>query len=201
MHYAPSLAELVNALTIFPGVGPRSAQKMALFLMQQPKAKSEQIATAILKARTTLGYCKTCYSMCEADICNVCSSAKRDHSTILVVPEYRDVVAILKTREYKGVFHVLGGVISPMDGVGADVLTIEALVRRVGAEEPDIKEVILGLPNELCADTTALFISQLLRPFKIPVTRIAFGLPVNGDLEAADEVTLSRAIDARQPMK
>lgn len=178
-----------------PGVGPKTAQRLALHILKRPESEVEALAQALIEAKQQVGLCQVCFHLSSEPVCEICRHPQRDHTTICVVADSRDVIALEKTREYKGKYHVLGGVISPMDGIGPEQLNIQALVRRVSHQKP--LEVILAISPSVEGETTTLYISQLLKPFT-KVTRIAFGLPVGGDLEYADELTLARALEGRR---
>ncbi len=180
-----------------PGVGPKTAQRLALHLLKRPEAEVIALAQAIMEAKKQIGLCKECFHLSAEPICEICRNPDRDNSTICVVADSRDVIALEKTREYKGKYHVLGGVISPIDGVGPEQLTVQALIQRVSQQKP--QEVILAISPSVEGETTTLYIGQLLKPFT-KVTRIAFGLPVGGDLEYADELTLARALEGRREL-
>jgi recombination protein RecR len=180
-----------------PGVGPKSAQRLALHILKRPESEVEALAQALIDAKKQVGLCSVCYHLASEPVCDICRNPNRDRNTICIVADSRDVIALEKTREYKGKYHVLGGVISPMDGIGPEQLTIQALVRRVSQEKP--QEVILAISPSVEGETTTLYVGQLLKPFT-KVTRIAFGLPVGGDLEYADEVTLARALEGRREL-
>ncbi|WP_375338622.1 recombination mediator RecR [[Phormidium] sp. ETS-05] len=180
-----------------PGVGPKTAQRLALYILKRPDAEVQALAQALLDAKQQVGLCRECFHLSAAPLCDICSNENRDRATICVVAESRDLIALEKTREYQGKYHVLGGVISPMDGIGPEQLTIQALVRRVSLQQ--IQEVILAIAPSVEGETTTLYLGQLLKPFT-RVTRIAFGLPMGGDLEYADEVTLARALEGRREL-
>lgn len=165
--------------------------------MKRPEAEVEALAQSLIEAKKQLGLCKICFHLSAEPVCEICNSPNRDNATICVVADSRDVIAVEKTREYKGKYHILGGVISPIDGIGPEQLTIQALVRRVSQEKP--QEVILAINPSIEGETTTLYIGQLLRPFT-KVTRIAFGLPMGGDLEYADELTLAKALEGRREL-
>ncbi|TAF07307.1 MAG: recombination protein RecR [Nostocales cyanobacterium] len=187
----------MEQLQRLPGVGPKSAQRLALHILKRPEAEVEALAQALIDAKKQIGLCQVCYHLSSEPVCEICRNPNRDNTTICVVADSRDVIALEKTREYKGKYHVLGGVISPMDGIGPEQLTVQALVRRVSQQQP--KEVIMAISPSVEGETTTLYIGQLLKPFT-KVTRIAFGLPVGGDLEYADEVTLARALEGRREL-
>lgn len=180
-----------------PGVGPKTAQRLALHILKRPETEVEALAQALIEAKKKIGLCKVCFHLSSEPVCEICRNNTRDNTTLCVVADSRDVIALEKTREFKGKYHVLGGVISPIDGVGPEQLTIQSLVRRVSKDQP--KEVILAISPSVEGETTTLYVGQLLRPFT-KVTRIAFGLPVGGDLEYADEVTLARALEGRREL-
>jgi len=181
-----------------PGIGPRTAQRLALYLIKQPREKIENFSTALLNAKNQIAQCKKCFHLTSLEICEICSNSNRDKHIICVVADSRDLLALERTREYKGVYHVLGGLISPMDGIGPDMLNVTDLVQRVSQE--DTEEVILALTPSVEGDTTSLYLAKLLKPF-VKVTRIAYGLPVGSELEYADEVTLTRALEGRRDMQ
>lgn len=176
-------------------MGPKSAQRLALHLLKRPEKDVQLLAQAILDAKKQVGFCQVCYHLSAEPVCEICRNPKRDSQLICVVADSRDVIALEKTREYGGKYHVLGGVISPMDGIGPEQLSIQALVKRVS--QNGIKEVILAITPSVEGETTTLYVGGLLKPFT-KVTRIAFGLPMGGDLEYADEVTLARALEGRR---
>jgi recombination protein RecR len=176
-------------------VGPKTAQRLALHILKRPDTEVQALASALLEAKKQVGLCKICFHLSAQPICDICSNSHRDNSTICVVADPRDVIALEKTREYQGKYHVLGGIISPMDGIGPEQLQIQPLVRRITQDK--VKEVIIAISPSVEGETTTLYLGQLLKPFT-KVTRIAFGLPVGGDLEYADEVTLARALEGRR---
>ncbi len=195
--YARPLARLIEQLQRLPGVGPKTAQRLALHILKRPEADVQALAQALIEAKQQLGLCSICFHLSAESVCDICRNPSRDSNTICVVEDSRDVIALEKTREYQGKYHVLGGVISPMDGIGPEQLTIQPLVRRVSQQNP--QEVILAISPSVEGETTTLYVGQLLKPFT-RVTRIAFGLPVGGDLEYADEVTLARALEGRRDL-
>ena len=168
-----------------------------MFLLRQPESKIQNFANALLDARNQVGQCKKCFHLTAEEECEICRNSDRTKKLFCVVADSKDLLAIERTREYKGLYHVIGGLISPMDGIGPEILNISSLVKRVNKEEP--KEVILALPPSVEGDTTSLYLSRLLKPFA-KITRIAYGLPMGSELEYADEVTLSRAIEGRRAM-
>lgn len=195
--YTRPLARLIEQLQRLPGVGPKTAQRLALHILKRPEAEVKALAHALMEAKEQVGQCSICFHLSAEPICEICRAPSRDDSIICVVADSRDVIALEKTREFQGKYHVLGGLISPMDGIGPDQLHIRQLVQR--SSRPDVKEVILAINPSVEGETTTLYIGQLLKPFT-RVTRIAFGLPMGGDLEYADEVTLARALEGRREL-
>ena len=180
-----------------PGIGPRTAQRLALHLLRQPEEKIQNFSEALLNAKSQVGQCQQCFHLSSEEICDICKNLQRDSKVICVVADSRDLLALERTREYKGLYHVLCGLISPMDGIGPEMLQISSLVQRVDNQQ--IQEVILALTPSVEGDTTSLYLARLLKPFS-KVSRIAYGLPVGSELEYADEITLSRALEGRQTM-
>ncbi len=178
-------------------MGPKTAQRLALHILKRPESEVEALAQALIEAKKQIGLCSVCFHLSSEPVCEICRNSNRDNTTICVVADSRDVIALEKTREFKGKYHVLGGVISPIDGIGPEQLTLQALVRRVSKDKP--QEVILAISPSVEGETTTLYIGQLIKPFT-KVTRIAFGLPMGGDLEYADEVTLARALEGRREL-
>jgi recombination protein RecR len=196
MIYPKSIAALIEQFQKFPSVGPKSAQRMAFHLLRMSKADVEKFATTILEAKETTKTCEICFNISSNSPCEICSSSQRDRTTICVVAESKDLIAIEKTNEYKGLYHVLQGLISPMDGIGADDIRIKELLTRLTDNE--VKEVILALSPSVEGEATSLYLTKLIKPFGITVSRIAFGLPVGADLEYADEITIAKAIEGRR---
>ncbi len=196
--YTRPLARLIEQLQRLPGVGPKTAQRLALHILKRPEAEVQALAQALTEAKQQVGSCSICFHLSAEPICEICQARSRDNTTICVVADSRDVIALEKTREYRGKYHVLGGLISPMDGVGPDQLHLHELIRR--ASQPGIQEVIMAISPSVEGETTTLYVGQLLKPFT-RVTRIAFGLPMGGDLEYADEVTLARALEGRRELE
>jgi len=194
--YPSSLAALIEALRKLPGIGPKTAQRLALYLLHAPKEEAEGLAQAILNAREKIFFCSVCGNLTDVDPCELCRDEKRDRSLLCVVEWPRDIIAFERTGEFNGLYHVLHGVLSPMDGIGPDDLKIAELLKRVSKGE--IKEVILATNPNVEGEATALYLAQLLKPIVPKVTRIAHGLPVGGDLEFADTATLSRSLLGRQ---
>jgi recombination protein RecR len=195
--YTRPLAHLIEQLQRLPGVGSKTAQRLALHLLKRPEAEVEALAKALLTAKQQVGFCSVCFHLSADPVCEICSNTNRDDTTICVVSDSRDLIALEKTREYRGKYHVLGGLISPMDGIGPDQLHIQSLVRRVSSGKT--AEVIMAISPSVEGETTTLYIGGLLKPFT-KVTRIAFGIPMGGDLEYADEVTLAKAIEGRREL-
>jgi len=195
--YTRPLARLIEQLQRLPGIGPKSAQRLALHLLKRPEEEVKALALALVEAHQQVGYCSVCFHLSAEPVCDICRAANRDNTMICVVADSRDVIALERTREYRGKYHVLGGLISPMEGIGPEQLTIQALVRRVSQQK--IEEAIIAISPSVEGETTTLYVGQLLKPFT-KVTRIAFGLPVGGDLEYADEVTLARALEGRREL-
>jgi len=194
--YAASIQNLIDALGRLPGVGPKSAQRIAFHLLKADPTESERLAGAISHARARVTFCQRCFNLAEGEECNICADPGRDQTVLCVVEEPRDVVAIERTREFKGRYHVLGGAIDHLQGVGPERLRIKELILRVGAEH--IGEIILGMNPNIEGEATALYLTRLLDVPGLVVSRIASGLPVGGDLEYADELTLGRALEGRR---
>ncbi|MGN0197760.1 MAG: recombination mediator RecR [Candidatus Gastranaerophilaceae bacterium] len=198
MEYTRPLAELTEFFQRFPGIGPKSAQRLAFYLLKMPLSDVEKFAAKMVEAKSTIKCCSKCFNMSASDPCEICSDDNRNHQTICVVAETKDLIAIEKTREFKGVYHVLQGVISPIEGIGATDIRVKELVTRIA--EDNIQEVILALNPSVEGEATTLYLAKLLKPFNIKVSRIALGIPVGSDLEYADEITLARAIEGRREL-
>jgi recombination protein RecR len=196
--YAPPLARLIEELSKLPTVGPKTAQRLAFYMLSMTAQDAEALAAAILEAKSRIRNCSVCGNITEADPCVICTNPQRNQSVICVVEDPRDVAAMERTREFSGLYHVLQGAISPLDGVGPDDLRIDELVKRVTAGE--VREVIVATNPRVEGEATALYLSKVLKPLGVRVTRIAHGLPVGGDLEYADEVTLARALEGRRDL-
>ena len=192
--YSGHMNKLIEQLSRLPGVGAKSAQRLAFHIINMPKEEVEGLASAMTDAKAHIKYCKECFTLTDDEICPICANEKRDHSTILVVEQTRDMAAYEKTGKYEGVYHVLHGAISPMLGIGPSDIKLKELMKRL---EGDVQEVIIATNSSLEGETTAMYISRLIKPTGIKVTRIASGVPVGGDLEYIDEVTLLRALDGR----
>ena len=188
---------MIDQFEQLPGIGPRTAQRLALHLLRQPEEKITNFANALLNARSQVGQCKKCFHLTAETECEICRNLNREQDILCVVADSRDLIALERTREYKGIYHVLGGLISPMDGLGPEMLQITSLIKRVNQE--NTSEVILALTPSVEGDTTSLYLARLLKPF-VKVTRIAYGLPVGSELEYADDVTLARALEGRRDL-
>jgi recombination protein RecR len=194
--YAAAVQDLIDELGRLPGIGPKSAQRIAFHLLKLSKEDAVRLADAITSAKERVSFCRRCYNVSEGDECDLCRAPDRDPHLLCVVEEPRDVVAIEKTHEFKGRYHVLQGAISPIEGIGPEQLRVKELVQRL--EPEDITEVILCTNPNIEGEATAMYLARLLKPLGIRVTRIASGLPVGGDLEYADELTLGRALEGRR---
>lgn len=192
--YGGGVNKLIEELESLPGIGSKSAQRLAFHIIGLPEEKVTKIATTMMEARKNVRYCKCCQTLTDSEICSICREPKRDKSTIMVVETPRDLAAYEKTGRYQGVYHVLHGAISPMLGIGPGDIRLKELITRL---EGDVKEVIIATNSSLEGETTAMYISKLVKPTGIKVTRIASGVPVGGDLEYIDEVTLLRALEGR----
>ena len=196
MEYTKPIAELAEFFQRFPGIGPKSAQRLAFYLLKMPLSDVEKFAEKMIEAKTTVKCCSKCFNMSASKPCEICSDENRDGSVICVVAETKDLIAVEKTREFKGKYHVLQGVISPIDGIGANDIRVKELLTRISEE--NVKEVILALNPSVEGEATTLYLAKLLKPFDITVSRIALGIPVGSDLEYADEITLARALEGRR---
>lgn len=192
--YSGHINKLIEELSSLPGIGEKSASRLAFHLINMPKAKVERLTNTILAAKENVQYCKECYTLTDQEVCPICANSKRDHSTIMVLENTRDLAAYEKTGKYEGVYHVLHGAISPMIGIGPNDIKLKELLQRL---QQDVKEVIIATNSSLEGETTAMYISKLIKPTGVKVTRIASGVPVGGDLEYIDEVTLLRALEGR----
>jgi recombination protein RecR len=197
--YAPPVQSLIDELGRLPGVGPKSAQRIAFHLLKLPDEDAFRLARSITEAKEKVSFCRRCFNVCEGEECGVCADPRRDATVVCVVEEPRDVVAVEKTGEFRGRYHVLQGAISPLEGIGPDQIRVRELLTRLGVEE--IAEVILCTNPNIEGEATAMYLARLLKPLGIRVTRIASGLPVGGDLEYADELTLGRALEGRRELE
>lgn len=198
MNNAPALQKLLDELERLPGVGSKSAQRIAYWMMNTDSATVLRLAEAITEVKSTVHFCSRCFNYAEGDLCEICQSGKRDGGVLCVVAEPRDIAAIERTGAFSGVYHVLGGELAPMDGIGPDDLHIADLLRRLASE--DVREIIIATNPNVEGETTAAYIARLVKPLDITVTRLASGMPVGGELDFVDEVTLSRAIEARREL-
>jgi recombination protein RecR len=197
--YAAPVQDLIDQLGRLPGVGPKSAQRIAFYLLKLPKEDAERLAQAIIEVKARISFCRRCWNVSEGEFCEMCRDERRDPTIVCVVEEPRDIVAVEKTQEFHGLYHVLQGAISPIEGIGPEELRVKELLTRVDAE--GIKEVILCTNPNLEGEATAMYLARLLKPLGLSVTRIASGLPVGGDLEYADELTLGRALEGRREVE
>jgi recombination protein RecR len=192
---AGPVAALINEFSKLPTVGPKTAARLVFYLLNRPRHEAQALAEAIVNVKDHVRFCSLCYSLTETDPCDLCTDPDRDAATICVVAEAKDVYAIERTGAFKGRYHVLGGLISPMDGIGPAQLHVKELVERIGREEP--REIILATNPNAEGEATALYLSRLLQPLGVIVTRLAYGLPIGGDLDYADEITLAKALEGR----
>ena len=193
-YYSSQITKLIEELSKLPGVGAKSAQRLAFHIISMPKEQVERLAGAITDAKNNIRYCRECFTLTDQELCPFCSSSGRDHATIMVVENTRDLAAYEKIGKYQGVYHVLHGAISPMLGIGPNDIKLKELMQRL---QGDVKEVIIATNSSLEGETTAMYISKLIKPTGIKVSRIASGVPVGGDLEYIDEVTPLRALEGR----
>lgn len=193
-YYSRQISKLIQELSTLPGIGTKSAQRLAFHILNMPKEQVEELSSAILDAKQNVRYCKECFTLTDEEICPICSDSSRNHKVIMVVENTRDLAAYEKTQKYDGVYHVLHGAISPMLGIGPGDIKLKELMQRL---QKDVDEVIIATNSSLEGETTAMYISKLIKPTSIKVTRIASGVPVGGDLEYIDEVTLLRALEGR----
>lgn len=194
-YYSKQISKLIQELSSLPGIGAKSAQRLAFHILNMPIEQVDGLAQALVDARRNVKYCKRCYTLTDAQECPICKNNARDHRTIMVVETPRDLTAYEKTGKYEGVYHVLHGAISPMLGIGPNDIKLKELMQRLGQE--DVQEVIIATNSSLEGETTAMYISKLIKPTGITVSRIASGVPVGGDLEYIDEITLLRALEGR----
>ena len=193
-YYSSQISKLIEELSRLPGIGAKTAQRLAFHIINMPQEQVEQLAGAMTNARSNVRYCRECFTLTDQELCPICANEKRDHSTIMVLENTRDLAAYEKTGKYEGIYHVLHGAISPMIGVGPNDIKLKELLQRL---QGDVKEVIIATNSSLEGETTAMYISKLIKPTGVKVTRIASGVPVGGDLEYIDEVTLLRALEGR----
>lgn len=198
MNVSSAIQKLLDELERLPGVGPKSAQRIAYWILNEDRIDATRLAQAIIEVKDTVHFCTRCFNYAQDDLCDICASPKRDQNTICVVSEPRDIPPIERTGTFSGVYHVLGGALSPLEGIGPDDLHIAELLARLN--DPTISEVILATNPNIEGETTASYLARLIKPLGVKVSRLASGLPVGGDLEFADEVTLGRAIEARREL-
>lgn len=191
------LTRLCEQFERLPGIGKKSAQRMALHILSQPPERAREFADALLQASASIRRCDCCQNLSDSELCSICGSEKRDRGVICVVADPRDVIAFERMREFNGVYHVLQGLISPMDGIGPDQLTVKQLLKRLGG---DVREVIMATNPTVEGEATAMYLSRLIKPMGVKVSRLAYGIPVGGNLEYADDVTLCRALEGRNEM-
>ena len=196
--FAPPVERLIEEFAKLPGIGQKTAQRLAFYIMNQPKETAESFAKALLDAKSNVCTCKICQNLTDNEICPICKNPNRDRSVICVVTDPKDVIAFEKTREFRGLYHVLHGTISPLNGIGPDDIRIKELLKRVADENEDVKEVIIATNPDTEGEATAMYLSRILKPFGIKITRLAYGMPVGGHLEYVDEVTLMRALEGRR---
>lgn len=197
-YYSPSIEKLIESFERLPSIGHKTAVRLAFHMLDLSKEETEEFINSIINAKEKLKYCSDCYNISDTDPCPICSSPKRDNSVICVVEDVRDVMAMERTHEFKGVYHVLHGTISPMNGIGPEDIKIKELLNRIANN--DIKEIIIATNPRVEGEATAIYLSKIIKPLGIKVTRIAHGIPVGGDLEYTDEVTLSKALEGRREL-
>lgn len=197
-YFAPPLARLIEAFEKLPGIGHKTAQRLAFHVLNSSKEEAQNFAEALVEAKEKIHYCSVCQNLTDDDICEICSSTKRDRTVICVVESVRDLLAMERTKEYRGMYHVLHGALSPLDGIGPDDLKIRELLVRL-SKEP-VEELIMATNSNVEGEATAMYLCKLVQPFNIKVTKIAHGIPVGGDLEYADEMTLAMALEGRREM-
>ena len=198
MLYEGAVQDLIDELGRLPGIGPKSAQRIAFHILQVDDAEAARLADAVTRVKQTIRFCRRCFNISESEECRICRDARRDPTLLCVVEEPRDVIAIERTQEFRGRYHVLGGAISPIDGIGPDDLHVRELVQRL--DDEDITEIILAMNPNVEGEATASYVSRLVAPLGVTITRLASGLPVGGDLDYADEVTLARSFAGRRSM-
>lgn len=197
IYTSETIEKLIEEFAKLPSIGRKTAQRLAMFVLKMPREEVVSFAKAMVEVKDRVRYCSTCFNITESDPCSICSGQKRNRKIICVVEEPNDVIAVEKTHEFNGLYHVLGGALSPLDGVGPEDLKVKELLNRLN---DDIEEIILALNPNVEGETTTLYLSKLLKPFSIKTTRIARGLPIGSDLEFADEATLTRALEGRVAM-
>lgn len=197
-YYSPSIEKLIESFEKLPSIGHKTAQRLAFYMLDISEEEAKEFTDSIMNAKKNLHFCSKCFNISDTDPCNICSNPKRDESIICVVEDVRDVIAMERTHEFNGVYHVLHGSISPMNGIGPDNIKIKELLTRI--MEGEIKEIILATNPRVEGEATSMYISKLVKPLGVKVTRIARGIPVGGDLEYTDEITLTKALEGRSEM-
>lgn len=200
VYYPKPLARLVSEFEKLPGIGPKTAQRLAFHVMRLPEEETRALADALVALKGSIKFCRSCFNYSEGELCDICSDPRRDHARICVVAEPRDLIAMEKTGEFNGVYHVLQGVINPLEGVGPDKLRLKDLEQRVAEGNPPVEEVILATNPTVEGNTTSLYIAHRLKPLGTKVTRIAHGMPVGGDLDYADQATIIQAFEFRREL-
>ena len=196
-YYSPSIEKLIESFAKLPSIGNKTAARLAFYMLNASEEETQEFINSIINAKKNLKYCSKCYNISDVDPCPICSNEKRDHSCICVVEDVKDVIAMERTHEFKGVYHVLHGSISPMNGIGPEDIKIKELLNRLAGNEK-IEEVIIATNPRVEGEATAMYLSKLIKPFGIKVTRIAHGVPVGGDIEYTDEITLTKALEGRR---
>ena len=197
-YYSPSIEKLIQSFEKLPSIGNKTAARLAFYILNASEEETNEFVSSIINAKKNLKYCSKCYNISDTDPCIICANPKRDQSQICVVEDVRDIIAMERTHEFKGVYHVLHGSISPMNGIGPDDIKIKELLARIQNPENDIKEIIIATNPRVEGEATAMYLSKLIKPLGIKVTRIAHGIPVGGDLEYTDEITLTKALEGRR---
>ncbi len=197
-YYSPSIEKLIESFEKLPSIGHKTAVRLAFHMLDLNQEDTNEFIKSIINAKANLRYCNSCYNISDTDPCPICASPKRDNSIICVVEDVRDIMAMERTHEFKGVYHVLHGTISPMNGIGPEDIKIKELLNRIG--QNDIKEIIIATNPRVEGEATAIYLSKIIKPMGIKVTRIAHGIPVGGDLEYTDEITLSKALEGRREL-
>ena len=197
-YYSPSIEKLIESFERLPSIGHKTAQRLAFYMLDLSEEETKEFIDSIVNAKKNLKFCSKCFNLSDTDPCNICSNPKRDESIICVVEDVRDVIAMERTHEYSGVYHVLHGSISPMNGIGPDDIKIKELLTRI--MEGEIKEIILATNPRVEGEATSMYISKLVKPLGVKVTRIARGIPIGGDLEYTDEITLTKALEGRREL-
>lgn len=200
MHYPEPISNLIDGFSRLPGIGPKTAQRLAFHVLGMKEEDVMDLAKALVNAKRHLHHCSSCCNITDVDPCRICSDQSRKRDLLCVVQEAKDVIAMERTREFNGLYHVLQGAISPIEGIGPDQIRVAELLRRLQDPEVEVNEIIMATNPNIEGEATAMYLSRLLKPVGIKVTRIAHGLPVGGDLEYADEVTLSKALEGRREL-